>query len=161
VMDWRAMPFMALPLLLVGCSTPPPPPVDAKVEGVGIGYSLSQVKQILGEPHSEMSKGEETLLLYDRKEDNTSIRVTLRKDSLVIVTGKHLEIDGKVWELETPAEEFTRVLGEHDDRQVRWAGWEQWIWMRGKTALKVVFRNKKMASAEMELLPEFTDPDVK
>lgn len=155
----RSVAFILL-VLLAGCSAAPPPPVSATLENIGIGYSEKQVREVLGEPASEMTQGQEKLLLFKQKDTSFNIRVTLRKDSLVIVTGTHLQVEGKVYEPGTTAQTITEHMGEHDERVVRWAGWEQLTWLRGKTAIKVVFRDKIMSSAEIELLPEFAEPEV-
>ena len=134
--------------LVLGCSSPPPA-VDVTLEGVGIGYSVRQVKAQLGTPKVDESTKTEKLFLFS-SEDGFNIRATFRDDKLVMLTGQKLSIDGKTYLPGTPMDEFKKLLGEHDERKVRWAGWEQLIWKRKKTAIKVVFRKDEMASAELE-----------
>ena len=142
--------WLIIAALAVGCS-PPPPAVDVTLEGVGIGYTVSQVKAQLGTPKVDESTKTEQLFLFS-SEDGFNIRATFRDDKLVMLTGQKLTIDGKAYLPGTPMDEFKTLLGEHDERKVRWAGWEQLIWNRKKTAIKVVFRKNEMASAELELI---------
>lgn len=136
--------------LIVGCNSPPPP-VDVTLEGVGIGYTVSQVRAKLGTPKVDESTETEKLFLF-QSEGGFNIRATFRNDKLVLLTGQHLKIGEKSYAPGTSIEDFKKLLGDYDQRKVRWADWEQLTWNRKKTAIKVVFRKKVMASAELEQL---------